>query len=100
MEALRQSARSMYAYACFDLECLYRELAGQPRKNAHQILSARAEKLVCQISHELQSEILAAEDTVNPEIVAIAEGFAENMKSLCRGLLNPILDAWVRRLPL
>lgn len=92
----------MYAYACFDLECLYRELAvgGRARREARQALSARAEELVGKISHNLRSEVLTAENSADPEIVAVADGFAESMETLCRSLLEPILSNWIRRLPL
>lgn len=101
MEALRQSARSMYAYACFDLGCLYRELAlaEQPRREARRTLSARAEELIGEISRNLRDEVLAAENP-DPEIVAVADGFAESVESLCNNLLEPILSGWCRRLPL
>ena len=102
MEALRQSARSMYAYACFDLECLYRELAAteQPRRDVRQALSARADELVGKISRNLLGEVLATEYPNDPEVVAVADGFAESMGTLCRGLLESVLSGWVRQLPL
>ncbi len=91
----------MYAYACFDLECLYRELAvaGRPRMEVGRALSMRAEELVEKISGDLRNEVLAAE---NPDaaVVAVADGFAKSMEALCRGLLEPILSAWVCHLPL
>lgn len=82
----------MYAYACFDLECLYRELAKQPRKEAQQTLLARAEELIDKISHNLRNEVLATENANDPKIVAVADGFAKSMGILCHSLLDPILN--------
>lgn len=95
MEALRQSARSMYAYVCFDLECLYRELtiADIPHRESRQVLSARAEELIDEISRNLRNEVLAAENP-DAEIIAVADGFAKSMGCLCRSLLNPIISDW------
>jgi len=102
MEALRQSARSMYAYACFDLECLYHELAAmdRPRRETYQALSARAGNLVAEMSRNLRDEVLSAEDSGDPEIIAVADGFAKSIGNLCGGLLEPLLTAWCRGRPL
>ncbi len=93
MQALRQSARSMYAYACFDLECLCRELTedGLSRDDARQALSARAEELAGKISHNLRGEVLATENPADPAVVVVAEDFAKRVAALCRDLLNHLL---------
>ena len=84
----------MYAYACFDLECLCRELTaeGLSSKDAHQTLSARVEELVGEISHDLRNKVLATENPTNPAIVAITESFVKRIAALCRDLLSHLLS--------
>jgi len=98
MESIRQGMRTMYNYACFDLECLCRELGqeGVPRDEIRQALDDRAAVLLSESAANVREE--AVTDGMGELEVAEIDAFLARTTSLCCMLLAPMIEQWIDRL--
>jgi hypothetical protein len=94
MLSIRQGMRTMYNYACFDIECLCKELRGQgcPRDEIRRRLDARAAELLTEAAAVVRVEALAG---APDNIVAQVDGFLARTTSLCCVLLAPMIEQWI-----
>ena len=98
MLSIRQGMRTMYNYACFDIECLCKELGGEghPRDEIRRRLDGRAAELLSEAAAAVRAEALAG--APSEEVVAQVDGFLARTTSLCCVLLAPMIEQWIEAL--
>lgn len=98
MLSIRQGMRTMYNYACFDIECLCKELGEQgcSRDEIRRRLDGRAAELLSEAAAVVRAEALAG--TPAADAVAQVDGFLARTTSLCCVLLAPMIEQWIEDL--